>query len=394
MRSGELRARAGALSFATLSFATLLFTLGACGPEVPHGGVIKTPADAPDDRDTERRPPEPVDLLPGDLDVVIRVDLSTVRDSLGADTSELLLERAADVASAEGLVREALAKAEVVWLGLRMADLEHGDRVMVIRSVKERGDQEPMIAPDDIAWSREPTAVEGVARWVSKSGPPRQGIERIFTFGKRQAVFVSPVQSHSVERVLKRGADQDRGQPAARGLVSFDYRTGRLSNAHENAYPSLAALVAGMVRMRATVDVVADQLELDGRIQCKTNTAAAKVHRFLETIVTATARRPRYTALLENLTITQNESVISVKWPLPRAVVAALLVDRQPAEPAAVPAPPKATPSPPPPPGEPPSPRPETPEPTPEATPEATPFDFERPVDLPPPPGAGGISPE
>ncbi|HHH29686.1 MAG TPA: hypothetical protein ENK57_15260, partial [Polyangiaceae bacterium] len=305
--------------------------LVGCGPEVPHGGVVKSAADADKPNEEvsskQRRPPTPLDLIPGDLDVVVRVDLSKVRDSLGGDASELLLARAADVASTAGLVRKALAQAEVVWLGMRMADVEHGDRVMVVRSIKQRGHQEPVVAPDPIAWTKESTAFGDITRYLAKSPPTRDGTERIFTFDDRTAIFVSPVESYSVERVLERGPDADRGQPAAKGLVSIDYRTGKLSAAHENAYPSLAALVAGVVRVRATVDVVADQLELDARIRCKTNTAAAKVSRFLETIVGATARRPRYADLLKELKIERSESVVTIAWPLPRAVVAALLVD-------------------------------------------------------------------
>ncbi|MEQ9323460.1 MAG: hypothetical protein RIF41_30130 [Polyangiaceae bacterium] len=362
--------------------------LGGCGAEVPHGGVLKAPA--PVEEEPERGPPEPLDLIPGDLDVVLRVDLSKVRDSLGADTGELLLERAADAASAAGLVRKALAGAEIVWLGLRMADVEHGDRVMVVRSVKQRGDQEPIVQPDSIAWKKEPTKIGDVTRYLAKSAPTRDGTERIFTFDERTAVFVSPVEAHSVERVLRRGPDADRGQPAARGLVSIDYRTGKLSTAHENAYPSLAALVAGMVRLRATVDVVADQLELDARIQCKTNTAAAKVARFLETIVGATARRPRYADLLKELKIERSESVVTIAWPLPRAVVAALLVDSSAPPPQP---PPKEQPTEEPPAEEPPPPSspPEPPAPDTAPSPDPpAPLDFRRPVDLPPPPGAGG----
>lgn len=379
----------------------LLIAVG-CGPEVPHGGVVKSAADAEPSADDppkkDRRPPDPLDLLPGDLDVVVRVDLSKVRDSLGADAGELLLERAADAASAPGLVRKALSQAEIVWLGLRMADVEHGDRVMVVRSVKRRGDQEPVVQPDPIAWTKESTDIGDIARYLSKSTPARDGTERIFTFDDRTAVFVSPVESHSVERVLARGADSDRGQPAARGLVSLDYRTTKLSTAHENAYPSLAALVAGMVRVQATVDVVADQLELDARIRCKTNTAAAKVARFLETIVGASARRPRYADLLKELKIEQSESVVTIAWPLPRPVVAALLVDSS--APAGGPPEPPPTKEPPrdqAPPSEPteparapaePGPAPAEPESPPAKTPQ--PFEFRRPVDLPPPPSPGG----
>jgi hypothetical protein len=389
-----------------LAEALLLLSLVACGPEVPKGGVVKTADDAKTDAPKARRVESAPDLMPADLDLVLRVDLSKVRDSLGAEASEHLIGRAVDVAGAEGLIRSALARAEIVWVGLRMADVEAGDRVMAIRTMKTRsvGDSKPTpaVEPDSIAWKREDTEREDLARFVARGTTPRGGTERIFTFGEREAVFVSPVESQSVERLLREGADSERGQPVATGLLSLDYRTGKLSHEHENAYPSLAALVAGVIRMRATIDVVADRLELDGRIQCRSIATATKVELFLDTIRTATARRPRYAELLADLKLKRSESVVSIQWPMPRAVVAALLVDATPTpttvpktpapNPPAPTTPPPTTPAPatPAPPAEPLPIEPTTPEPP---TPPAPTPHLDRPVELPPRPG-GDLSPD
>ena len=228
------------------------------------------------------------------------------------------------------LLTQALARAEMVTIGLRMADVEAGDRVVVVRQAREAGGkaeaEEPMVSPETLDWSREDTALDDVVRYVARGVIPRAGTERIYLVGDRAAVFVSPVESHSVERVLRRGPDAERGRPVARGLLSLDYRTGALSPPHVTAIPSLAALVAGIARMAAVVDVVGDRLELDGRIRCTSPAAARKVHRFLTTIVEATRDRPSYDELLTGLKLEVVDQTVQLRWQVPPALIRALIL--------------------------------------------------------------------
>jgi len=285
-------------------------------------------------------PAEATDLIPADLELVLRVDISKVRDSLGPEASAALMDRAVDQVSSEGLIRRALSTSEIVWLGLRLSDIVAGDRVMVVRSIKQRQTSggelrgRSGIEPDRIAWTPSETTIDGLTRWQAKAtagattdstATPRDGTSHIFTFGDRDAVFVSPVEVHSVERVLRRGPDPQRGQPQARGLVSIDYRARSLSPTLRNRFPSLAVLIAGIVRINAIIDVTGKRMQLDGRIRCKTNRAAKKVVRFIETIRLATAKRPRHAELLTELTTDLEDKVVHLRWPLPRTVIRGLL---------------------------------------------------------------------
>jgi hypothetical protein len=321
-----------------ISFAALLCVLIGCGAEVPKGGVKSAvaPADG-SGKPPKRLPTEPTDLIPEDLEIVLRIDLSKVRDSLGPDASAQLMKRAVDDAgSSDTMLRSALAVSEVVWLGMRVSDISTGDRVMVLRTMRKRSDDsgdkskpDDTLKPDEIAWSRSDTDIDGLSRWEAKTRPLRSGTSRIYTFGERDAVFVSPVEVMSVERVLREGPDLERGQPEARGLLSLDYRARALSPELRNQFPSLSMLIAGIVRIKAIVEVTGQRLELDGRINCKTSAAADKVLRFLNTIVSATAERPRYTDLLSELKLEREAGVVHVHWPLPREAVRALLVPAQ-----------------------------------------------------------------
>ena len=109
--------------------ALFSLVLAGCGPTVPRGGVPKpeAPAKAPVDL-------EAIDALPGDLDLVVRVDLGKVKDGLGADSARDITDRALEDAGSRGVLKRALAEAEVVWLALRLSDLEAGDRALVVRS--------------------------------------------------------------------------------------------------------------------------------------------------------------------------------------------------------------------------------------------------------------------
>jgi hypothetical protein len=200
---------------------------------------------------------------------------------------------------------------------LRLADLELGDRVMVVRT---RGASSK---PDTTSWKSEAISEQNLLRFDARVPPPRNGIERIFLMGQRDVVFVSPVESMSVARVIDKGPDAKRGQPKARGLLSVDYRATRISAGLAEAYPSLSSLISGVVRLDATLELIGGQLQLDGRLRCKTAGAATKVLRFLETIRDAGKEASAYAELLGALELERQGDAISIRWPLPRDVVAA-----------------------------------------------------------------------
>ena len=288
----------------------------------------------------------PTDLIPSDLEIVLRIDLSKVRDSLGPDSSEELIKQAAleNGGVDDSLLALALSEAEVVWLGLRASDIEAGDRVTVVRTIERRNDDgspapDPIV-PDPIAWDKSNTAVSGVTRFRLKRaeqragkesdrqqrGVPRGGTAAIFAMEPRTKVFVSPIEVASVERVLRKGPDAKRGQPEARGLMSLDYRAQKPSVALTERFASLAGLIVGIVRISAIVEVTGKTLQLEGRIRCRGARAAEKILRFIETIKAATASRPRYAGLLDELEIVREGGVVQLRWSLPRQAVRALLI--------------------------------------------------------------------
>ncbi len=64
---------------------------------------------------------------------MVRVDVGRMRAGIGPAAADALSKRALQE-SAEPELREALASAEVVWIAARIAELEEGDRIVVVES--------------------------------------------------------------------------------------------------------------------------------------------------------------------------------------------------------------------------------------------------------------------
>jgi hypothetical protein len=293
--------------------ATALFAVG-CGREVPAGGVprVKPPG--------ELGPP---DFIPADLDLVVRVDLGRVRQGLGPEAAEELLSGALDRSGVKGGARKTLAEAEVVWLGLRVADLDAGDHVMVAQHRARRGAK---LAPDAIAWRKSGTHPGGVRRYLARGEVERAGAARIFTIEPRVAVFVSPVEEYSVERVLERGPDPERGQPEARGLMSVDLREPRLGPKNAKRYRRLARLIAGIARVRAVLDLRRGELVLEGEIRCANDVAATKVEQYIAVYKDAPTR---YRDHLGAVDLERNGAVVRLRWEVPRALLSLLFASSE-----------------------------------------------------------------
>src|ERR1700679_3450748 len=125
MRAGELT-----------SHLALLAALAGCGSAPPTPGPGHAARGARVERDLD-----PPDIFPVDLDLVVRVDIGRMRAGIGPAAADALSGRLLQAGgdpqtpgqeSAEPELREALASAEVVWIAARVAELDDGDRIVVV----------------------------------------------------------------------------------------------------------------------------------------------------------------------------------------------------------------------------------------------------------------------
>jgi hypothetical protein len=304
-----------------MMFVAVLGLAGAgCGGEVPHGGVPEVPV--PGSAATAPSPPaswDAADLIPADLDVVVRIDLGRVRATVGADPMKELAGLALGSEPADGLLRTALEQADVVWVGLRAADALAGDRVLVAEAPRATFEF------DSASWRTATPPAEGIEQYDALDFVPRDGTARVLQVRERTLAFVSPVELDAVERLLRHGPDPMRATPAARGLVSLDWRVGPPGVRLQNRYPSFSALLSGVERITAVVEPRGRDLAVSGRVLCHDERAASRVARFLKTIQEGSEQTERFSGMLQALRIEAASSLVRLEWLVPPDLLLALL---------------------------------------------------------------------
>jgi hypothetical protein len=294
-----------------LAAAVALVALAGCGGSPAAKG--RAPADAP----RIERDLSPTEIIPADLDLVLRVDLARMRDGLGPLAADLLTKKALGGAREEEMA-EALACAEVVWLGLRAAEIDSGDRVVVLEGKK---------CMPELGRGRWEKVRSGNGRlfiFDRQGEAPRAGTARIINLGNRATAFVSPVELDSVKRVLAAGPDPARGEPRAEGLLGFDLRPRPLPPALAKRFASIAAVLAGVERVKGTATLGDEGLVVRAEVIGKTPAGAEKAGKFLEAL-RESLKEGRYAEAVKASKVDVVEKTVAVKLTVPAKVLVAAL---------------------------------------------------------------------
>lgn len=292
---------------AAICSAAAIFASAGCGPAK--------------DAKTSVRPPQlakhlyAADLLPADLDVVLRVDMARLKAGLGPNVAEALAARTSE-AGGEGFVSEAMAKADTVWIGLRLADVDAGDRVLIAEGRLGEIHIEPA------EWKETtPSATMERVQILDRIEPaPRAGTGRIVVYDKKLYAFVSPAEMDATTRLLRNGPDAGRGDPTANGLVSVEVRGHRLPPSLEKKYPSIAVIIAGIVRIRGSATLADDGVRVTIDVTAKSPEAAKRVERFLSTL-RETGESTRYAPLMKTVKIDQVDAHLHLTATVPAPMI-------------------------------------------------------------------------
>jgi len=197
-----------------------------------------------------------VELIPADLDVVVRLDLGRVKAALGAAALVALagevLARGKPDQGADDLELSSLLEADQVYLGYRPSPLWAPlDRVLALQ-----GRFTQLMGPPD-GFSGATDLGGDVRYWDAKTPPARGGVARIYAMSQRLRAFVSEAEIDAVERALAGLSAERRLLPPEEGTLSLAAR------------PALLGVLAGHGTLRELLDgakalhAVAD-LESDG----------------------------------------------------------------------------------------------------------------------------------
>ena len=166
----------------------------------------------------------PLDAMPADLDLVLRIDLKKMRDTLGAPAMTVISEQAlsglrgADQAT-DALLLSALDQTDTLWIGVRLTPaLQAADSVLVLSGQFANFDPHraastpPFDAGIDLGGT--------MRRFERKKPPARSAPARIYVHGEDLIVSVSEAEIDSVERSLEEQRGAPPLEPADKGALS------------------------------------------------------------------------------------------------------------------------------------------------------------------------------
>lgn len=198
----------------------------------------------------------PVDLLPNDLDFIVRIDSKRVRSDPALDgAARQLAKRGAGMLAS---VSPSLEESRAIFVGGRlMSDGFHGDGVVAI----EQGTDGEVSLPVDPSFRRlsgAPSHVELFER--TTDARDEAALEVIVE--RRGLLLATAAEADAVLRIVRSGRDVDRLDPPARGLASF---AGRVRGEIElpRSVGSLARAAHGLTGYSGSLEG-GDAIHVDG----------------------------------------------------------------------------------------------------------------------------------
>jgi hypothetical protein len=234
----------------------------------------------------------PQDAIPGDLDVVVRIDLGRVRSVLGAAALEEIGTRSQpdgeDPTGESRLLAEALRGADRVWIAWRPGLPARSTDSVVVLEGRFR-DFDPDAASGGATFRR---PIDLGAGWelYARPQPKRRGaVERIYLRRPSLMVLVSPAEVDSVERAVERGARDPHLEPPSRGVLSFEARSGGLSAASQAGSPALSRLLERATVLRGHASLDGSGLAAEVEIVCESEATAQDTARAVRIVAAAVA---------------------------------------------------------------------------------------------------------
>jgi hypothetical protein len=265
------------------------------------------------------------DLLPSDLDVVVRVDWPRV-------ISNPLFSRARDAVSGAGLARIArigrvLDDARTVLIGMRiLSDGVQGDGVVVIEGENTTLDPDDLLAPGSVATFHRLPAPRGMSVFERQGAFERGDAAFVVILAHRGILIATPAESDALRRTARSGADTDRLDPPARGLLSFAGRARPGWNALLGSKGRfLRKILDGLTGFSGSVDspagaalaVEADLVYADIESAAKADEAMRAVGVALEPL------GPWLGAVARSLNVSRHDEMVTLRGAIPSSLAKA-----------------------------------------------------------------------
>jgi hypothetical protein len=271
-------------------------------------------------------PLAPSELLPNDLDFVVRIDVRRLRNEPAFDEA---LGRLAN-ASGSGMLKwvlPALEQSRALFVGGRlMGDGFHGDGVVAIET--SAGGSEPLgVDPSFRHVAGTPKHVEIFERTTDLRD--EAAIEVVLAGGG--IVLATAAEADAVLRVARSGPDADRLDPPAHGLASF---AGRLRPTAPVIMPAPAALTGpergaaflreigrGLTRYAGSIEG-GDALHIEAELFYTSADHAAEAATSVRSLVSRLGQSPGVLqSLADSVKLGRDSEVVRLRATVPFAVL-------------------------------------------------------------------------
>lgn len=181
----------------------------------------------------------PIDIIPPDLQLTVRIAAKRVREALGnAVIERVQSDSQLKAPLSDPLIGWALERADTAWASIRLGLVpEQTDNVLVLSGDFAKLD------PDRSHWLTPVDLGGGWQRWDRSQAVARAEPARLYAFAGDVLVFVSEAEIDPVERRLERGVEVESVEPPELGLVSIAASMPALAHALRAKAPQAAALL-------------------------------------------------------------------------------------------------------------------------------------------------------
>jgi hypothetical protein len=285
--------------------------LAACAPRAKLGPPPEPPSVA-----------EPQLLMPGDLELVVRLDLQALRGLLGEDMKpalERVLRTApADVpdASTSRLLLALFARAKTAWVGVRPGLApELTDNVLVLRG--EFTGLVPAKLGGAPAWSSARDLGGGLLRFERPAPKLRVAPAVLYVRAPDLVVVGSYAEIDALERTVELGRGDPPLEPPSTGVCSVAARLGGLTPNLAKRAPTVAKLAQGAETLSASAAFDGAAVDLQAELAFDSSERARLVADALGDIARALASPER--AWLADATFTAIERFVTARLRVPAA---------------------------------------------------------------------------
>ncbi|HEX6763914.1 MAG TPA: hypothetical protein VF103_00515 [Polyangiaceae bacterium] len=264
------------------------------------------------------------DVIPPDLDWVVRIDIGRVRSALGPSMLAMLRDKALrkDDDGAALFLTDALERTNVLVVATRFDGTTLADAVLSLSGDFKGMDPRAYRAVPP--WGPPIDLGGDVRRYDRKKPKARSDVMRLYLGSTDVIVAATEAELDSLEAVLENGAPSNRLKPRERGFLSAAFRL-RLARRNER-FPELSQAFASVRSFEGFADTAGEGFRVEVTAELESDAAASHAKSLLEAARAAfDDQGGRMSSLAHHTTVEAQGPFVVVRAELVREVLGDLV---------------------------------------------------------------------